>query len=554
MKPTITPEGQAAANRIREVRQNINNGATAAGARATVRALEDPTTRNQRRANELNQNNPNFVAFNNQPRSQRNVPPPTTAPSVTAADLTTPPPSVNPPVVPPSQNTGSRTTALVDTTAANTQNFITAQTEEARKRDELAGLLGTQTFDGAGERERLGQQFGLPDNLTRLGDIQTQLARANTQSGLTQVSIAGADGQTLGQAQREITQEDRENAVRNAGLAAEANVLQGNIETASTLINSAMSDFYADRQLQNQNMIQQLEYFSSRADEQTSQLLKQEQRKYEEDQANIARARSLVDSAVGAGYLAGSDLQSVLSISDPAVQAEQAQMIIARGIQNQIAAEKAAAAAAAAAKGFASPETKNFGTTDAPVWKQWNKNTGTWEDVSGVAGGGASPEEAQKSLDQISFLRDNAQRILGGTDPVTGESFDPLYKASGKGVVDRVTGFFVGDTKYNRLEAYSDTLKTNVLALMTDPTVRKFFGPQMSNADVRLMSSAGTSLRPDSQSPEELKAEVNRLDDLFNRMQTAVKNGQTQSAPVQGPMIPVNVITAPDGTQIELID
>jgi uncharacterized membrane protein len=61
--PPITKEGQAVKNRIAEFRQNVNNGATAAGARATVRALENPTTRNQNRANQLNQGSPNFVGF-----------------------------------------------------------------------------------------------------------------------------------------------------------------------------------------------------------------------------------------------------------------------------------------------------------------------------------------------------------------------------------------------------------------------------------------------------------------------------------------------------------
>ena len=84
---------------------------------------------------------------------------------------------------------------------------------------------------------------------------------------------------------------------------------------------------------------------------------------------------------------------------------------------------------------------------------------------------------------------------------------------------------------------------------MTDPNVKKFFGPQMSNADVRLMSSTGSTLNPAEQTPEEYIKEVQRLDSLFNRMQTAVQNGLAGQITRSS-----NIITAPDGTQIEIID
>jgi hypothetical protein len=315
-----------------------------------------------------------------------------------------------------------------------------------------------------------------------------------------------------------------------------------------------MTDYYADRTATNQNMLTQLNYFSGIADEQTKQLLDQEKLVYEEDQTNIKRAQSMVDGAVSSGYLSGKELQNVLAITDPAAQAEMAQTIIARGIQKEIAEAKAAAAAAAAGAGFDSPETKNFGTNDAPIWKQWNSSTGTWEDVTGAGVAGDSPEQIQQSIDQLSFLRDTAARILGGED-AEGNKYDPLYEAAGPSDIGKFFGDkFIGDTDYRRLETLSDTLRTNVLALMTDPSVKKFFGPQMSNADVKLMSATGSTLRPESQSPEDMKSEATRLDDLLNRMETAVKNGKSGTAPVQGPVQAVNVITAPDGTQIEIID
>lgn len=472
-------------------------------------------------------------------------------PTVSADTLANPPAPVTPPVPTVNTNDGSRTNNLIGNVATNTQGFITAQSEEATKAKELANLLGTQTYDAAGQRADLTKEYGVTDNLSRLTDIQTQLAQRNTESAVTQSRIQNAAGQTLGQSGREVTQDQREAAIRDAGLAAEASVLQGNIETASTLINNAMTDFYSDRTAKNANMVQQLEYFSGITEGQTKQLIDAETRKYTEDQAAITRAQTLVDDGVSSGYIAGKDLQTVLGTKDPTAQAELAQTFIAKGIQREIADAKAKAASG----GFSTPDVKNFGTTDAPIWKQWNATTGAWQDVSGVEGTQAV-EEVQQSLDQLSFLRDTTARILGGKSADGLETYDPLYEAAGPSGVAKFFGdTFVGDTDYRRLETYADTLRTNVLALMTDPSVKKFFGPQMSNADVKLMSATGSSLRPESNAPADIKVETQRLDDLLNRMQTAVKNGQS-GTPIQGPVqqTATNVITAPDGLQIEITD
>lgn len=251
-------------------------------------------------------------------------------PTVSANEIANPPPPVTPPVPQVNTNDGSRTNGLIDNVATNTQGFIQAQSEEAAKANELANILGTQSFDGASQRDQYGREYGLPENIARLNDIQTQLTKRNTETKLQKSQIEGAAGQTIGQAQREVTQADREAAIRDAGLAAEASVLQGNIETASTLINNAMSDYYQDRTLNNQNMIQQLEYFKGIADEQTSQLLAKEQRIYEEDQLNIARALNSVDAAVATGIASSKDVETMTALAgNPKAQKEYADKIVA---------------------------------------------------------------------------------------------------------------------------------------------------------------------------------------------------------------------------------
>lgn len=159
---------------------------------------------------------------------------------------------------------------------------------------------------------------------------------------------------------------------------------------------------------------------------------------------------------------------------------------------------------------------------------QWNPNTQTWDNI------GSSADNAQKTIDQITFLRDAVTKA------------NNLSNASGASGISRFVGDkFVGDTKFRQLEAYTNTLRTNVLTLMTDPGVKKFFGPQMSEADVRLMTAAGTTLNPSNNSPEQMRTELKRLDDLFNRMLTAVQSGGGSWG---------NTITAPDGRIIQIID
>jgi hypothetical protein len=170
----------------------------------------------------------------------------------------------------------------------------------------------------------------------------------------------------------------------------------------------------------------------------------------------------------------------------------------------------------------------------APTIKQINGVDYQWNGSqwipANIAGGQAVDTKAS---DQIQFIRDT---ITGAKD---------LSGASGKGLWDRAAGWIFGSSKYNQLEAKADTIKTNILTLSTDPTIRKFFGPQMTNRDVELMVSAGTTLNPEKNTPDQLKTELQRYDDLLNRMQTAVSQGITGGG---------NVITAPDGTLVEIIN
>lgn len=157
--------------------------------------------------------------------------------------------------------------------------------------------------------------------------------------------------------------------------------------------------------------------------------------------------------------------------------------------------------------------------TDAPtvktingVDKQWNPQTQTWEDISGVTG----PKDTTTQLD---FLATTAQEAID------------LSRASGRGTARQAVGKFVkGATKSQQLEQLANTLKTNVLTMSTDPNIKKYFGPQMTEKDVELMTSAGTTLNPDLQTPEQFKAEAERIAEMVARAKKAVEDGKKLEA------------------------
>jgi hypothetical protein len=111
------------------------------------------------------------------------------------------------------------------------------------------------------------------------------------------------------------------------------------------------------------------------------------------------------------------------------------------------------------------------------------------------------------------------------------QSAETHADASGKtGIVAKTGRWLMGSSydDYNNLVAETNTIRTNILTLATDPTIKKFFGPQMSNADVQLMTSAGTMLNPELQTPGQLKKSLKQAKDLIARARGAVQNGQKQ--------------------------
>jgi hypothetical protein len=135
----------------------------------------------------------------------------------------------------------------------------------------------------------------------------------------------------MDQAQREVTQEDRENAVRTSGLAARAAVLQGNINTATQLAKDTVDLAFKDRQLNAENLLNQINYYQGIVDDQTAQLLEDDKRQYEAELGRIEELKSNIANAM----VNGASQAEIAQLNDPRLPDDQklalAQSITARG-------------------------------------------------------------------------------------------------------------------------------------------------------------------------------------------------------------------------------
>jgi len=155
------------------------------------------------------------------------------------------------------------------------------------------------------------------------------------------------------------------------------------------------------------------------------------------------------------------------------------------------------------------PDVQNFGTSTSPDWRQFNSETSSWDKVGGL-----------DVTNQDTSIQSNAQLELVNSAISNAEKYaDAAGRSTWREAI--AEGLF-GATKLTNLRAYANTIKTTLLTLAADPNIKKFFGPQMSEADVRMMMAGGTTLDPDAQGPEEFREELTRVKELITRIQGSV--------------------------------
>lgn len=412
---------------------------------------------------------------------------------------------------------------------------------------ELFGLKGQgaevenqlRNDKGIEDKQRLVNQItakaGLVSNQKALFDLNTSnLSYENqleaSKNDITKRTFSAQDSRF----RLERALEANAQASELIGLNAQYQMASGDLKAAQESIEKAMAGYYKpiETELEMQRMF--FTRNTTRMSDAQKGVADAKRLAIDEQLNTIENAKRAVSSAVASGYASAADIDMMTNTMAeyPDEQERYAQHIIGRAAR-AMAAPKAGSAVI--------PTIKSINGVDM----QWNPETGTWEvpNTSGLLGQDGL-DASQKSIDQLSFLGSTITDAinLAGENGFINTPVGPSLITQGIGAA------LVGNTSAKRLEGMTNTIKTNVMSIMTDPEVKKFFGPQMSNADVTLMTSVGTTLNNYTQNAGEYKAEAARVQDLVNRALTAVKNGRA------GQLTEPQPITAPDGQQIIITD
>lgn len=321
---------------------------------------------------------------------------------------------------------------------------------------------------------------------------------------------------------------NREAAIAALPVQAALSAAQGNLELAQAHVDKMFQIRSQDATAQynyKNTLLDSVYNFATTVEQKRLDGLKtQEDRKYQEKLSNIQTMNEWAKLAVETGQ---SGLVSRIMSLDPSSPTFATSF---GALQGQVRKPVAAAGA---------PETKNFGTDAAPVWKQYNRATGTWENVSGLdpASTGGYQDPANLEAKYSELLRD-----IGDAKKLADDG------AVGAGNLERWgKSLFTSNPDYAQVENIADTIKSNLLTLNTDPNIKKFFGPQMSNRDTELMTGAASTLNPVKQTREQFVRDLQDAAQLISRARLAV----TVAAPQQ---TVTGITTSPDGVEIQIID
>ena len=434
--------------------------------------------------------------------------------SQTPLTVTTPSPSISNAIIEGATSLNTSAKTAVNEQTAQQNELVQIKAKKDASLGDLGsiyselGLTGQKTIQAE-------HDAGIPDLKKQSDEITNQIeARSLAYRRQIEDLDKTFQGTVSGKAQ-EVNRIQKDAARELADLSIIQNARNRNLATAQSIVDRKV-------QLMTEDLKNRAEYLKFVYSENKDLFDKKEQRLFEAETKKADRAYE--EARARASLLEKTRLEAISTMAEN--DASNADLLAVQKMTNP--AQIMALAGKSKVQKAAVPTIKTINGVDM----QWTPTTGKWETPSTTST--ANNESTQKTVEQLSFLKSTAQKA------------SDLSSASGASGFSKFVGdTLVGDTKFRQLEALTNTLKVNVLSLMTDPTIKKFFGPQMSNADVALMTSAGTTLNPDANTPEQMKSEIKRLQDLFNRMESAVnqKTGSVMISPDGKSQVSVSDLT-----------
>lgn len=363
---------------------------------------------------------------------------------------------------------------------------------------EEAQALDQKYFNEMGTGEdrmrQLEREAKLKQKQQTVNDLTANLNQITASRDAAVLGLEGTGrGQTEGFIGGEQARINREAAIAALPVQAQLAAAQGALELAQSHVDKMF-------QIQSQDALQRYQYKSKLIDSAYNFLSAQEQRRldavrlkedraYEMQKMNIAMKNDWAKTALEYGQ---SNLVGQIMKLDPGSATFTTELAALQG-----------------------KLSKPMGSTSTQDWQPFNKadgstvlvnqRTGETRPMGGGPTDTSDPQKLSESNAKLDSLLKYTQDALN------------LAPASGLGLYNRAASFLTGDSNYNRLANTVDTLKTNALVLNTDPAVKKFFGPQMSNRDTELMTSAGTTLNAEKMSPSDMKTALTDYQEMLMR-------------------------------------
>lgn len=229
--------------------------------------------------------------------------------------------------------------AVAQSALQNAQNDLsTAVTEEQERQaalqNDISGLMADEQPDFTGRVTSTLDRLGTPDAFNGLRQATERLNALNTQFDLGNVELQGAGGQETGTLQREVTQNERERAVRTKGAAAQVELLRGNIELAQSIARDASNDAFRQRQLRLNNLNSQLDRVSKSLTAKESDQFELQKKKIEQEQEELNAAKEDVATAIATGAASDQELETLSNDNLPVAERQAlAQTIQGRAAQ-----------------------------------------------------------------------------------------------------------------------------------------------------------------------------------------------------------------------------
>lgn len=503
-----TAEGNAAANRIREFRQNVNNGATAKEARATLRDIKaGPTT-------------PVVTP----------TPVPTTPGPITTATLAPTTPMKLGEPTPATQATGMME-EFADTNDTYTRDLeAKAEALNAPAKTAFADYL-SQLQNAKGQTqltsEAYAQEGGVDAITPELNDINDKIRREQLNMRRRTEAIQAGGGLKIGAAS-EIANIERESFAKQADLSIIQLAVQGRYDSAKEIADRAVTAQF--EQQANDLAILKFNY-----EENKELFTKAEQRAFEAAQGD--RERKLTEERENAAQI---KQFALTALQAGASTAEVQKAMSAKTLDEAISLVGGYLRPKPVAKGSSKPSITEI---DGKPFI-WDETTGQYVPAGEyIKGGGVDTEQSQQLTETLSLARTLRQAGATGKGSAVGASlakFIPFGQSLGlQG--DR-TAF---ENKVNTLKA---NLTLDNLSLLKGP---------MSDKDLAFLQSVGSSLTTDM-SQTEFDKELDKVIGKLQKAQGVSPIPFSQTQPVIGAQnvlrLPDQVIIAPNQDRVIITD